>query len=61
MCLILYLYQVWKFIYPEFIASQVGMTHENGEKADFFVELVMLWDGDEEEMQVMQKLCPKAS
>jgi len=51
--------QVWKFIYPEFIASQVGMTHENGEKADFFVELVMLWDGDEEEMQVMQKLCPK--
>ena len=31
--------QVWKYIYPQVIGQQVGILHESGDTADFFVEL----------------------
>ena len=51
--------QVWKYVYPELVTSQVGLTHESGDTADFYVELVVLWEKDTEEMKAMERLCPK--
>lgn len=51
--------QVWKYIYPPVIGSQVGIQHESGDTADFFVELVVGWEKDEEEMSKMVDICPK--
>jgi len=51
--------QVWKYIYPDLVTDKVGLTHENGDSADFFVELQIIWKNDDEEMKVMEKVCPK--
>jgi len=51
--------QVWKYIYPQVVESRVGLLHESGNTADFYVEVVVLWDQDETEMSVMSSVCPR--
>jgi len=51
--------QVWKYIYPETVASQIAMECLAPDEADFQAEIQAQWAGEEEELNCMAKLCPK--
>ena len=49
--------QVWKYLFPDLVAERVALEHQTGDVTDFFVELVVEWEGEEEELGAMVHIC----
>lgn len=49
--------QVWKYLFPDLVAERVSLEHQTGDVTDFFVELVVEWEGEEEELGAMVHIC----
>jgi len=49
--------QIWKYFYPDIVASKVSLSHEPGDGAQFFVEIQIEWDKDEMEINHMKSIC----
>jgi len=49
--------QVWKYVFPDLVASKVDLDHLTGDVTDFFVELVVDWSDDRKELDSMVNIC----
>jgi len=51
--------QVWKYVFPDLVASRISMECLSADEADFQAEVQAQWEAETEELSCMAELCPE--